>query len=87
MAQRNGSGQYDIYSMAASSGGEKQLTSNVQQDDGPDYSPDGKWIYINSDRNGNEAIWRFPPMAQVPTMPRPRSLSMTDLRLVPSCLP
>jgi TolB protein len=60
VAQRNGSGQYDIYSMPANGGPEKQLTSNVHQDDGPDYSPDGKWIYINSDRNGKEAIWRFP---------------------------
>jgi hypothetical protein len=60
VAQRNGSGQYDIYGMPASGGPEKQLTSNIHQDDGPDYSPDGKWIYINSDRSGKEAIWRFP---------------------------
>ena len=61
VAQRNGSGQYDIYSMPAGGGTEKQLTSNIHHDDGPDYSPDGKWIYINSDRSGKEAIWRFPP--------------------------
>jgi Tol biopolymer transport system component len=60
VAQRNGSGQYDIYGMPAAGGPEKQLTSNIHQDDGPDYSPDGKWIYINSDRSGKEAIWRFP---------------------------
>jgi TolB protein len=60
VAQRNGSGQYDIYSMPAGGGPEKRLTENIHQDDGPDYSPDGKWIYINSDRSGKEAIWRFP---------------------------
>jgi len=60
VAQRNGSGQYDIYSIPAAGGPEKQLTSNIHQDDGPDYSPDGKWIYINSDRSGKQAIWRFP---------------------------
>jgi TolB protein len=60
VAQRNGSGQYDIYSIPAAGGAEKRLTVNVHQDDGPDYSPDGKWIYINSDRSGKEAIWRFP---------------------------
>ncbi len=60
VAQRNGSGQYDVYSIPAGEGSEKQLTSNIHHDDGPDYSPDGKWIYINSDRSGKEAVWRFP---------------------------
>jgi Tol biopolymer transport system component len=60
VAQRNGSGQFDIYGMPAAGGPETQLTSNVHHDDGPDYSPDGKWIYINSDRSGKEAVWRFP---------------------------
>jgi TolB protein len=60
VAQRNGSGQYDICGMPADGGAEKQLTSNIRHDDGPDYSPDGKWIYINSDRSGKEAVWRFP---------------------------
>lgn len=60
VAQRNKSGQYDIYSLPAAGGVEKRLTFNVHQDDGPDYSPDGKWIYINSNRSGKEAIWRFP---------------------------
>jgi TolB protein len=60
VAQRNNSGQYDIYAMPVSGGAEQRLTSNIHQDDGPDYSPDGKWIYINSDRSGKQAIWRFP---------------------------
>ena len=60
VAQRSGSGQYDIYSVPAGGGAETRLTSNVHQDDGPDYSPNDKWIYINSDRSGKQAIWRFP---------------------------
>jgi TolB protein len=60
VAQRNGSGQYDIYREPTAGGAEERLTFNPHQDDGPDYSPDGKWIYINSDRSGKEAAWRFP---------------------------
>lgn len=60
VAQRNSSGQFDIYSMPAGGGPEQRLTENIYHDDGPDYSPDGKWIYINSNRSGKEAIWRFP---------------------------
>ena len=60
VAQRNGSGQFDIYAMPTAGGAETRMTSNVHHDDGPDYSPDGKWIYINSDRSGKEAVWRFP---------------------------
>jgi TolB protein len=60
VAQRNGSGQYDIYGTPVGGGAETRLTMNPHQDDGPDYSPDGKWIYINSDRSGKEAVWRFP---------------------------
>lgn len=60
VAQRNGSGQFDIYSIPAAGGAERQLDADIHHDDGPDYSPDGKWIYINSARSGKEAIWRFP---------------------------
>lgn len=60
VAMRNGARQFDIYRMPAAGGAEQRLTMNVHHDDGPDYSPDGKWIYINSDRSGKEAVWRFP---------------------------
>ncbi len=60
VAQRNGSQQFDIYGMPAAGGPETRYTMNPHHDDGPDYSPDGKWIYINSNRSGKEAVWRFP---------------------------
>ncbi len=64
VAQRNGSGQFDIYRMPSAGGAETQLTADPQHDDGPDYSPDGKWMYVNSSRSGKEAIWRFPAGSQ-----------------------
>ena len=35
------------------------FTTTDGLDDGPDYSPDGKWIYFNSDRTGKMQIWRM----------------------------
>ena len=52
-------GNFDIYRVSATGGKEERLTSSPAFDDGPDYSPDGKWIYINTDRSGWD-IWRFP---------------------------
>jgi sugar phosphate isomerase/epimerase len=54
-------GHFHLYSRAADgSGSDRQLTSVPANDDGPDYSPDGKWIYFNSDRSGGWNIWRMP---------------------------
>ena len=60
VAQRGGSGQYDIYTTGVQGGEERRMTFNPHQEDGPDYSPDGRWIYVNSDRTGKEAVWRLP---------------------------
>jgi Tol biopolymer transport system component len=41
-------------------GGEEiQLTRGAGHNDGPEYSPDGKYIYFNSDRSGSMQIWRM----------------------------
>lgn len=51
---------YNIYSIPADGRGpEKQLTFTPGLDDGPDYSPDGKYIYFNSERSGTMCIWRM----------------------------
>jgi Tol biopolymer transport system component len=45
--------------MSTDGGEEKRLTTSEGLDDGPEYSPDGKHIYINSFRTGHMQIWRM----------------------------
>ena len=58
-ARRND--QFDIYTIPVHGGTERQLTNTPGLDDGPDYTPDGQWIYFNSDRTGVMRIWRMRP--------------------------
>lgn len=58
--QPDGTQDYDIYSMPISGGtAETRLTTAPGLDDGPDYSPDGRYIYFNSYRTGKMHIWRM----------------------------
>jgi len=49
----------NIYTAAANGGPERRLTDTPGLDDGPEYSPDGRFIYFNSERSGNMKIWRM----------------------------
>jgi Tol biopolymer transport system component len=60
-ANRPSTGDFDIYAKALKGGPEKRLTTAKGLDDGPEYSPDGKWIYFNSARTGAMQIWRMRP--------------------------
>ena len=44
-----------------SGGPERRLTTAAGLDDGPEYSPDGRYIYFNSERSGTMQIWRMKP--------------------------
>ncbi len=52
---------YNIFSTPATGGPQIQLTDTKGTDDGPEYSPDGRYIYFNSDRTGSMQIWRMKP--------------------------
>ena len=59
-------GEFDIYTVAAGGGAQTRLTTAKGLDDGPEYSPDGRWIYFNSVRapggtTGKMQIWRMHP--------------------------
>jgi len=59
VAARGGERWLNLYCCPAQGGAETRLTVTDGADDGPDYSPDGRFIYFNSMRNGNMKIWRM----------------------------
>lgn len=62
VGQRNGK-TYDIYKMNINGGQEVKLTSTPDGGhvDGPEYSPDGKYIYFNANFTGTMQLWRMKP--------------------------
>lgn len=61
VAQRGGS-TYDIYRTSITGGPEVKLTDNqTSHVDGPEYSPDGKFIYYNANPTGTMQVWRMKP--------------------------
>lgn len=51
-------GAYDIHTRNLDGTGETPLIVGPGVDDGPEYSPDGKYLYFNSTRSGAMQIWR-----------------------------
>ena len=55
-------GVFQICTIAADGGAETQLTHGPGHRDGPDYTPDGRWIWFNSDHHGGRPdLWRIRP--------------------------
>jgi TolB protein len=62
VAQRRGSKVYNLYQVNVDTGKEKALTANTSGHvDGPEYSPDGRYIYYNANPTGTMQIWRMRP--------------------------
>ncbi len=57
-----GANKFDIYKIASDGSGEEvRLTDAPGLNDGPEFTPDGKWIYFNSTRTGLMQLWRMKP--------------------------
>lgn len=54
-------GEFDVYSIPAEGGKETRLTTAPGLDDGPEYTPDGNYIWFNSVRSGLMQLWRMKP--------------------------
>ena len=52
---------FDVYAIPVTGGDEVRLTVAPGLDDGPEFSPDGAYIYFNSERTGHMQIWRMHP--------------------------
>ena len=54
--ERNADGKIltDIYTIPSAGGADKKLTNATYPVDGPEYSPDGEWIYFNSEHAATE---------------------------------
>ena len=62
VGQRNGSKIFNLYKVSIDNGAETALTNNTEGHvDGPEYSPDGKFIYYNANPTGTMQIWRMKP--------------------------
>ena len=62
VAKRNGSSVYNLYKVSLKDNKETALTTNTANHvDGPEYSPDGKYIYYNANVSGTMQIWRMRP--------------------------
>ena len=74
-----GGEHFNIFRVSANGGMEERLTSLPVYDDGPDYSPDGRSIYINSNRSGSWDIWRFPADGAGPADGKAERITSDDL--------
>jgi hypothetical protein len=54
-------GSFNIISIDIATRKETPLTNTTTLNDGPEYTPDGSYIYFNSVRTGTMKIWRMKP--------------------------
>jgi Tol biopolymer transport system component len=59
-----GTAMTNVYTIPSAGGADVQLTNDAHPDDGAEFSPDGQWIYFNSERGsatkGHAQLFRIP---------------------------
>lgn len=53
--------KFGLFTCLAGGGAEFCVTSEFDHVDGPDYTPDGVWIWFNGERGGAVDLWRVRP--------------------------
>ncbi|MFT6451768.1 MAG: Tol biopolymer transport system component [Halocynthiibacter sp.] len=51
-------GRFGIWTCPTGGGAERCLVESDHHYDGPDYTPNGQWVWFNSDRGGAMDLWR-----------------------------
>lgn len=54
-------GTFQVFTCPVSGSEELQITRDFDHCDGPDYTPDGKWIWFNGEIDGSVQLWRIRP--------------------------
>ena len=54
-------GPFALYTCPVGGGTETCVTDTFDHIDGPDYTPDGDWIWFNGERAGQVDLWRIRP--------------------------
>ncbi|MFD3399611.1 TolB family protein [Kribbella sp. NPDC058693] len=59
LENRDGRRITNVWTIPSAGGADVQVTDDEFADDGSEYSPDGKWIYFNSERAGQAQLFRI----------------------------
>ena len=53
-------GKSNVHVVGRGGGAPQRVTTEKTNDEFPFWSPDGRWLYFNSDRTGHHEIWKMP---------------------------
>ncbi|HEX4419809.1 MAG TPA: S9 family peptidase [Kofleriaceae bacterium] len=76
-------GRYDVWLAAADGSSVKQLTTHPENDQDPQWSADGAWIYFLSSRSGSAQVWRIRPAGGEAESVTKLPVDLNGFKLVP----